>query len=460
MPRPTLLVSSVLIAVFLTAVGLLIGLTTCNRQGQSQPVVDIDLPSLSTGDPSGTLAVRVHAPGCAQSRYDVGAPVLIWVPGGYESEGIDHGLPPQAKDMVIITFLFPGGDDQWAGRSSDGTYDYRGDDCIMALRDVIRYAAGELTDDQGRTIDEVVSCTVLHDNIGLIGPSNGGNVIVAAPALYGDELAGHLRYIIQWETPVSSQVATRDFGRVWLKPSAQQGDYFNPRYSGYGSLTLGADYSDLAYDASSPDYQVFHDGNSDGTYTTTPLPGSGLRSPDLDLDGVLTASEDFPLDYYIDDAKQYYSRPVTHALADNDVFGGVWPEGIATPAEADAFWDIREAVRLYDEAVATIPDLQAMVLAGERDHVQSAPDKLHIHQAMEGWLSNGVLWVQLNPDPSYLIQTEPALEGRTDLPPNAPNTTPTDWEDVASYCVPEDIDAGVYQLAAAWQMADRIQRGQ
>ncbi|MFW6126397.1 MAG: hypothetical protein ACOC58_04750, partial [Chloroflexota bacterium] len=70
MAKRKFLVSSVLIAVFLIAVGLLIGLTTCARQGQSQPVVDINLPSASTGEPDGTLAVRVHSPGCAQSRYD------------------------------------------------------------------------------------------------------------------------------------------------------------------------------------------------------------------------------------------------------------------------------------------------------------------------------------------------------------------------------------------------------
>jgi hypothetical protein len=152
------------------------------------------------------------------ARYPEGAPVLVWGAGGVEVKGLDHDLPASVDDIIIITFVFPGGEDPWAGRRSDGVYDYRGPNCIAALRDVILYAAGELTDSLGRTIDDIVPVPVLHDNIGLEGVSNGGNIIVAVAALHGDDLAGHLRYIIQWETPVSSQVATRDLGRVWLEP--------------------------------------------------------------------------------------------------------------------------------------------------------------------------------------------------------------------------------------------------
>jgi hypothetical protein len=278
-------------------------------------------------------------------------------------------------------------------------------------------------------------------------------------ALHGDELAEHLRYIIQWETPVSSQVATRDLGRVWLQPPNHgQGDVFNPRYLGYGPKVLAVDYSDLAYDPDGTLRQVFHDGNGDGQYTTIEDPVTHLQTPDLNLDGVLDMSEDFPLDTYpySDGLKEVYSRAVTHALADNNIFPHPWPEGIARPPEADAYWDIREAVWLYDDALANIPDLEAMVLCGVRDHVQSAPTKPHLQQAFEGWNSNGV-WVQINPSPAYLIEANSSLAGRDDLPNRVPNTPPADWGRVGSYCVPEDIPKTTYQLAAVWQMADRAQ---
>ena len=227
--------------------------------------IDVRLPSTSTGSPTRTLAVRVHTPARGNARYPEGAPVLIWGPDGYEVKGINHDLPASVDDIIVVTYIFPGGEDTWSRLQSDGTYDQRGMNCIQALRDVILYAAGELTDDQGRTIDDVVPVPVLHDNIGLEGVSNGGNIIVAVAALYGEDLAGHLRYIIQWETPVSSQVATRDLGRVWLQPPHPgQGDFFNPRYLGYRKKALDVDYSDLAYDPTGTLRKVFHDGNGDG----------------------------------------------------------------------------------------------------------------------------------------------------------------------------------------------------
>ena len=420
--------------------------------------IDVELPSQSTGNPTGTLAVRVHTPRFGEARYAEGAPVLIWGAGGYEAKGIEHGLPADVDDIIVISFLFPGGEDAAAVLTSDGTYDYRGRRSIAALRDVIRYAAGELRDSQGRTIDEIVPVPVLHDNLGLEGVSNGGNIVVAVAALHGQALTDHLRYVIQWETPVSSQVATRDFGRVLLKPSPHQADFVNPRYGGYAPTLLPSEYGDLAYDPSEPYYAVFHDGNGDGTYTTREDPGTGMQTPDLDLDGALTLAEDFPLDAYVypTGTLQVYSRAVTQALLDQHVFTGTWPADIATPAQAEAYWDLREAVRLYDDALTKLPDLEAMVLCGVRDHVQSLPDKPHIRQAFDGWHDNGA-WVRINPSPTYLMEADPALVGRDDLPDRVPNRPPTDWTASDAYCFPADVPKSSYQLAAIYQMADRVQ---
>jgi len=424
--------------------------------GLSGAIVDVLLPSTSTGVPNGKLALRLYTPQAGQARYPQGAPVLVWGPGGTHEGLMNNQLPVGSRDLIVINFLFPGGGDPNL-HGSDGTYDYRGPACIQALRDVVLYAAGQMTDDLGRTIDDVSPVTVLHDNIGLVGSSNGGNIVVAVAAMYGTDLAGYLRYIIQWESPVSSQIATRDFGRILFAPSLPtQGDFVNPRYGAYGTLSLPVDFSDLAYDAGGPLYEVFHDGTGDGHYTTIVHPQTSLPTPDLNLDGVLDANEDFPLDAYPTVTKDVYSRAVTQALQDNNVFAGPWPSHIATVAEANAYWDIREAGRLYDEAAPNMPGLEAMVLAGVRDHVQATPDKPHVRQAFEGWLGQGV-WVQVNPDAAYLVLADPNLTGRTDLPDNAPNAPPADWADVAAYAVPADIDKGVYQLAAVWQMADRVQ---
>ncbi len=420
-------------------------------------VVDVDLPSDSTGTPGGTLALRIYAPASSSdARYTDGAPVVIYVPGSDTAGSLSVALP-QADDMIRIVFLFPGGSSSASGRHSDGTYDHRGTNCIAALLDVVRYAAGELTDSDGKTIDERLAVDVLHDNIGLIGSSNGGNIVTAVAAQHGAELAGHLRYIVQWESPVSSQIATVDLGGVMLDcPGGRRTrlNVVNPHYRAYGPLTIDVDYSQITYDATDLHHPVFLDGTGDGHYTTVLDPSTGCQTPDLNFDGTLGTDEDFPLASYSDGTKQFYSRPATQAMADHHLFGGSWPGKIATVAQANAFWDLREAVRLYPNAMAKVPGLEGMVLATVIDHVQATPDKPHIHQAFDGWNALGA-WVQINPDPAYLVEADPSLAGRTDLPHNSPNTPPSDWSDVESYAVPEDISNRVLRSAAVHQMADR-----
>jgi len=419
--------------------------------------IDVDLPSSSTGTSDGTLALRILAPSTvAAARYSDGAPVVVLVPGG-DAQGSLRPQLPLADDVIRISFLFPGGTDRASGRNSDGSYDHRGANSIAALRDVIRFAAGDLADSMGRTIDDVVPVPVLHDNIGLLGSSNGGNIVVAVAAQHGSALAGHLRYVVQWESPVSSQITTIDLGGVSLDcPSGRRRrlDATNPRYLSYGPLVLNVDYSQIAYDPTDRRHAVFLDGNGDGSYSTVVEPRSGCLTPDLNLNGTLETNEDFPLGAYTAGVKWVYSRPATQALADYGVFGGTWPADIATVSEASAFWDLREAVRLYPDALSYLPGLEGMVLATPVDHVQSAPDHPHIRQAFEGW-DNAGAWVQINPDSAYLVQADPGLSGRTDLPANSPNTPPADWTDVAAYTVPEDVAVDVLQAAAVWQMADR-----
>ena len=409
-------------------------------------IIDVDLPSDSTGN--GTIAVRIYEP-VNGIRYKDGASIIIYVPGADTTGGLGNTFP--ATNIIIIHFLFPGGFDPLSGRSSNGVYDHRGLNCIKALRDVILYAAGKLTDSRGYRIDDVLSIPILHDNIGLIGLSNGGNIVISVAALYGDELEGYLRYIIQWESPVSSQIATVDLGPI--RHNCSPNNFVNPRYLGYNPMVLPVDYHDLRYNKNSM-ASVFHDGNNDSCYTTVIDPRTGLPTPDLNLNGILELDEDFPLSAYTDGEKDVYSRPVTHALLENNVFNDSWPEDIATVEEADRYWDLREAVYLYSDAIRNIPDLKGMILTSVKDHVQSAPDKPHIHQAFDGWNSNNV-WVKINPDPKYMVEVDHSLIGRSDLPSNRHNIPPDNWL-IYNYCIPEDIPDRIYQLAAILEMSDRV----
>ncbi|MFN7972094.1 MAG: hypothetical protein U0166_07040 [Acidobacteriota bacterium] len=417
--------------------------------------IDVDLPSSSTG--GGNLALRIFAPGsAAEARFAEGAPVIIYVEGGFGGGNLNPVLP-QAADMVRIVFLFPGGSDPSTGRSSDGTYDNRGPACIAAVRDVVLYAAGVLPDANGQTIDAIAPAPVIHDNVGLIGSSNGGNMVLAVPATYGAGFGGALRYAIQWESPAQNQVAAAEVGGAALDcPGGGRNglQVTNPRYIAYGAPALDVDYSQLAYDPVDPIHPVFWDGTGDGAYTTVLDPSNGCQTPDLDLDGTLTLSEDFPLSGQIDGGRHVYSRVATQEFVNRNLFGGAWPSSILTLAEATAYWDLREATVLYGPAIAAIPDLEGMVIASVDDHVQTAIDKPHVHAAFDGWAAAGA-WVQLNPDPAYDIAVDPALAGRTDLPQNLPNTPPASWSAPTTYAFPEDIATAITQVAAAWQMADR-----
>jgi len=421
--------------------------------------IDVDLPSTSTHTPpTGTLALRIFAPATsAATRYPEGAPVVVYVQGGTSSGSLKPPLLG-AADVIRIAFLFPGGTDLSTGRSSDGTYDYRGLDSIAALRDVTLYAAGLLTDSAGHTIGDVVPVNVLHNNIGFYGSSNGGNISVATADLQGAALNGYLKYIAQWESPVSSQMAVVDLGPFNEECSSppkvrllSENPWYDP--TGYTPLTTTVDYSAIAYDTTGPTPLVYLDSNGDGIYTTVPDSlHPGCHTPDLNGDGVLSTTEDVPLSAYDDGVMSYYSRSATRAMQDQGIFT-TWPVTIANVSQANAWWELREAVRHYASAVSKISGLEGMVLASVEDHVQIAADKPHIHQAFDGWDDAGA-WVKINPARNYVVAVNPSLSSRTDLPNNAANTPPTDWADLTSYAFPDGLEDD-YAIAAVYEMADR-----
>jgi hypothetical protein len=423
--------------------------------------IDIDLPSTSTGSASGTLALRIFAPASlADARYPEGAPVIIFATGG-ETPGTLQTQLGRAQDCIRIVFLYPGGNDLTTGRRSSGAYDYRGANSIAAMRDVVLYAAGLLTDNAGQTIDSALPVPVIHNNIGIFGSSNGGNMVAAVAAQHGAQLNGYLRYVIHWESPVCSQIAVGDIAPpvldCGLGSAPQRLNAANPwyDYTGNTATELNVDYSQVRHDPTSITHPLVFDGSGDGHYTTTAdAAHSGCQTPDLNGDGSLSTGEDRPLSSYTysDGVKRVYSRQATQAFQSLGLFS-TWPSTIATVSEAEAFWDMREAVRMIATAAANISDLEAMFLTGFTDHIQtSAPEKPHAHQAFDNWLAAGK-WVRINPGRSYYNEIDSALSGRMDIPETVELTAPV-WTDPASYAYPDDVEGTAY-AAGVHEMADR-----
>jgi hypothetical protein len=147
---------------------------------------------------------------------------------------------------------------------------------------------------------------------------------------------------------------------------------------------------------------VLHDGNGNGRLDFDPANPQCL---DLDGDGALERTEDFPLRASVAfspacEMKLYRSPEVTQALSDRNVFSLGWPAWIATPSESRAFWALRDATLHWDGLAASFPDLAGITVFSAQDHVQSQPDHPHLRQAMDGFTSRG-LWFRLQADAAY-----------------------------------------------------------
>ncbi|HEY80710.1 MAG TPA: hypothetical protein G4O05_06490 [Caldilineae bacterium] len=69
--------------------------------------------------------------------------------------------------LVRVAYLWSGKESRSTGARSDGEYDYGGEVSIRALRDVIRFASGEIPDAEGRYIGDLSPFPVLTDQVGL-----------------------------------------------------------------------------------------------------------------------------------------------------------------------------------------------------------------------------------------------------------------------------------------------------
>ena len=154
----------------------------------------------STSADSTGIFVRISCPNSTM-RYSCGAPVAIYVCGGFGSSGMLGSMFTMSNyGFIVIEFNFPGGG---SGTSkSGGTFDGRGLGSMMAIHDVIKYALGQKPDITGKYLHEITGAiTPLYNNVGAIGGSNGGCNLLSALGLYGADL-GSLAWISFFEAPV------------------------------------------------------------------------------------------------------------------------------------------------------------------------------------------------------------------------------------------------------------------
>ncbi len=386
--------------------------------------------------PNGKIAVRVQLP--AQPRYPEGAPVVVvastWFVPKYSADIAPFHLQhyPTEVGAIFIAHLWPGKEDPDTGAKSEGTYDFGGPDSLAALRDTIRFATGDITNVEGKTIDELLAFTPLTDNVGLYASSHAGVVATNVLAQHGAELTG-VKYYVGRENPTRDEMYALELGHF----DDQRNKIFNPFYdaSAYTPTTISINFATLGW--------LINNDYPDG------MPYFVVSTGD---DYVLSGKGPEMM------GKRYFSRALTTALADNGVFTGTgWPDDLAKPIDTDGFWPSRITVNNYGLIGQHLSQLKVMLVFAQQDHVQAAPDKPHIRQAWDGFHETASLWTRLNADQSYFLQIDSSL---TSFPEHAANLEPDDWNYADDWGYPAQYATQLYSKGGSYagmaEMADRV----
>ncbi len=360
----------------------------------------------------GEVAIKLTLP--KESKYETGAPVVVDVSTFLTGEkGFINNVRAQADGFVHISYLWPGMQDSTTGVFSGGEYDYGGENCQLALKEVILFALGEKEDVSGNYITDYYQ--TLTDNVGLYAFSHPGIISVNTLSTYSSELS-NVAWFVGRENPTNDQIFAVELGHV----NTEENPYYIYPES-YDSFDLDVDYSLANYD-----YElevVFFDDNENGIYD----------------------KEEFRLTNFGPVAydKRYYSLDLTTAL-DNNL--DVWPEDVATLEEVESFWTIRTTVsENHDNYLGLNLGLNVMLVFADEEHVQPFDDKPSIHQAYDGFTRNGN-WLRLNPDSSYLHYS----------PDNDANLEIEDWSNAVDWAYPDlDRSSQLAPIAALNEMTDR-----
>jgi hypothetical protein len=289
--------------------------------------------------------------------------------------------------LIQVSYLWPGQTDTLTGVQSSGTFDYGGEQSIRVLRDVIRFASGLIPDADGQTLSSLIHVTPITNEVGLYAFSDAGIAAVNVFSLYGDLLPG-VQYFVGRENPTVDTLSCLEAG--FLNDADQP--VYNPFYNypaSYSSAAISLAYTNVRWDA---------------TYTVEHTKAVGRAYLDLDGSGNIS-SGDYVLSWRVPVifGKRYYSVALTQSLLDNGALTlSTWPADLAIPQEAARDWPFRQGTGRYTDLRSKMPDLKVMLVFAQKDHVQVAQDKPHIHQAFQGLRFEARLWVRLNPDRAYI----------------------------------------------------------
>ncbi len=362
-------------------------------------------------------------------RYKEGAPLILQVQTFFtEPRGFDKDLLPLTKEGFInVSYLWPG-KSMPDGISSDGEFDYGGEDSIRALTDVLAFMSGNKENTDGHLLDEIIDLPPLYEHSGVYAFSHPGIAMVNAMSLYADQL-DNISYLVGRENPTDDIFSSVELG-YWEEKIRNE----NPLYSyeeNYDPIQIEIDYSSAKYDFDLE--RAYFDLNDNNT-------------PD---DGDHILGTRIPTMY----DKRYYSIEMTKALAANGLEEQGWPEDLATVEEVEEMWPSRTCVDNY-HLLEDHEDLRVMLVYSSTQHVQAAQDAPSVHQALDGYKNAG-LWFRINPDEEYLRKFEKG-EKKANYEEHTANTEPEDWANASEWGYePFKGSPEVIMTASIIEMADR-----
>jgi hypothetical protein len=348
------------------------------------------LPSESA--PGTGIAVNVIFP--KYPRYIEGAPVVVVVPGNGVASGLEFSMHASQAGFAEVRFAFPGGGTK--GFASGGIYDNRGLQSQVALKDVLLFAAGKKADVKGRFIKDLlktVKVPLYNKTIGLVGWSNGGNILLVTLAKYANDLK-FVGWLAFYESPLGELFMPGNLGST--------ADFSINKHYRQGSCATGTclvDYRKLCWQAQG-----------------IKNPGSHKKAGEPEIEGVLFFDEnknkvwdegsEYALAYTTDIGldKQIYAPDILKACRRWYVFGSNWPETICTLEEAQAFYHERDGSKHIKEVCEKLPELMVTIYGSRIDHYQRQPDHPHIALAYNAFSAGKLKFLRLNPDPWYVNQ--------------------------------------------------------
>ncbi|MGA2503544.1 MAG: hypothetical protein ABSG01_05575 [Anaerolineales bacterium] len=390
----------------------------------------------------GDIAVMIATPKTA--RYPEGAGVVVEIPPIFSAVTSFMTDPDLTSlGLIQVSFMWPGETDSITSSRSTGTFDSGGEQSTQVLRDVIRFASGNIPDVDGRFISSLTPITPLTGEVGLYAFGDAGITVPNVINLYGDQIQ-NVQFYVGRENPTVDTFSCLEAG--YLDDSGLP--VYNPFYNypaSYSTSAITLSYTNVRWDA---------------TYKDPHTGAVGRAFLDLDGNGIVSAG-DFITSWRVPIifGKRTYSVALTQALLDTGSLSlSSWPADLATPDEASRDWSFRESTTQYIDIRVLLPNLKVMLVFAQVDHAQAAQDKPHIHQAYQGYRFEAGLWVRLNPDRAYVQSLIPTAGD--EFPDNPANTEPADWSQVGAYAYPgEGIASSLVPQAAVAEMADRTHFG-